>query len=174
MADLGGFQRFPLKPPFAATVTSHEHRLTHVFVARERALTLACYKYLRTPSAYIRRDYRSSMDFHLSTHVNFSAFARVHIINWVWLHNSRDMLPPLQNPRSATVQAGLTLRYPTHTTLYAGWQVFIHLEQLVERFLEEYLRCSFSRNMCTSCIDQRAAAFCLAEKPTYLPVIRAT
>ena len=25
VADLGGFQRFPLKPPFAATVTSHEH-----------------------------------------------------------------------------------------------------------------------------------------------------
>ena len=56
--------------------------------------------------------------------------------------------------RRRNVQAGLTLGYPTHTTLYAEWQVFIHLEQLVERFLEEYLRCSFSRNMCTSCIDK--------------------
>ena len=59
LADLGGFQRFPLKSltsetPFAATVyilISHEHaQLTyyrfHAFVARERALALACYKYI--------------------------------------------------------------------------------------------------------------------------------
>ena len=43
--------------------------------SRESALALARYKYLQTPSAYIRSDYRSSRDLHLSTlhlHVNFS------------------------------------------------------------------------------------------------------
>ena len=40
-----------------------------------RARTLARHKYLRTPSAYIRSDYRTSRDFPLSTlqlHVKFS------------------------------------------------------------------------------------------------------
>ena len=52
VADPGGFQRFPLKPPFAATVkllTFYEHaQLTYfdfmlicVRLARERALALA-------------------------------------------------------------------------------------------------------------------------------------
>ena len=31
-----------------------------------------------------------------------SSFVRACIINWVGLQNSRDMLPPLQIPRSAT------------------------------------------------------------------------
>ena len=43
----------------------------------------------------------------------------------------------MEKCRNEDVMDGTLLSY------YAGWQVFIHLEQLVERFLEEW--CSFSK-----------------------------
>ena len=111
MADLGGFQRFSLKPPFATT--AHISQLS-IFVffasifaffassARERALALP-YRY----SAYIT--YNST-----GTHHSCAC-----IINWVVLQNSRDMLPPWQNPRSATDTSHLSIMTTIHETIYA-------------------------------------------------------
>ena len=65
MADLGRFQRFPLKPPFAATlyIKLLEHAYCR-FRAREHALALANNKYLQTPSTI----YAAIIGLHL--HVN--------------------------------------------------------------------------------------------------------
>ena len=79
----------------------------------ERALALTRY-YLRKPSAYATIIDAKSRVRPACTHADvtvnstdFQSRARAYydIINWAWLQNSRDMLRPLQNPRSATVMA---------------------------------------------------------------------